>query len=88
MPALPVLSGRKAVRAFEKLGWQVLVRVQPVVQIGCFRNCPESSGNEMQQASSLSDLRIRINLNSIWRIFIFREDGLMVQKASFLRKIV
>ena len=23
MPALPVLSGRKAVRAFEKLGWQV-----------------------------------------------------------------
>ena len=24
MPALPVLSGRKAVRAFEKLGWQVV----------------------------------------------------------------
>ncbi len=23
MPALPILSGRKAVRAFEKLGWQV-----------------------------------------------------------------
>jgi predicted RNA binding protein YcfA (HicA-like mRNA interferase family) len=23
MPALPVLSGRKAVRAFEKLGWQI-----------------------------------------------------------------
>jgi predicted RNA binding protein YcfA (HicA-like mRNA interferase family) len=23
MPALPVLSGRKAVRVFEKLGWQV-----------------------------------------------------------------
>ncbi len=23
MPALPVLSGRKVVRAFEKLGWQV-----------------------------------------------------------------
>jgi predicted RNA binding protein YcfA (HicA-like mRNA interferase family) len=23
MPALPVLSGRKTVRAFEKLGWQV-----------------------------------------------------------------
>ena len=23
MPALPVLSGRKAVRAFEELGWQV-----------------------------------------------------------------
>ena len=23
MPALPVLSGRRAVRAFEKLGWQV-----------------------------------------------------------------
>ena len=23
MPALPVLSGRKAVRAFERLGWQV-----------------------------------------------------------------
>ena len=23
MPALPVLSGRKAVRAFEKHGWQV-----------------------------------------------------------------
>ena len=23
MPALPVLSGRKAVRAFEALGWQV-----------------------------------------------------------------
>jgi len=23
MPALPVLSGRKSVRAFEKLGWQV-----------------------------------------------------------------
>jgi len=23
MPALPVLSGRKAVRAFEKLGWEV-----------------------------------------------------------------
>jgi predicted RNA binding protein YcfA (HicA-like mRNA interferase family) len=23
MPSLPVLSGRKAVRAFEKLGWQV-----------------------------------------------------------------
>jgi predicted RNA binding protein YcfA (HicA-like mRNA interferase family) len=23
MPTLPVLSGRKAVRAFEKLGWQV-----------------------------------------------------------------
>ena len=24
MPALPVLSGRKAVRAFEKLGWQAV----------------------------------------------------------------
>jgi predicted RNA binding protein YcfA (HicA-like mRNA interferase family) len=24
MSALPVLSGRKAVRAFEKLGWQVV----------------------------------------------------------------
>jgi predicted RNA binding protein YcfA (HicA-like mRNA interferase family) len=23
MPPLPVLSGRKAVRAFEKLGWQI-----------------------------------------------------------------
>jgi predicted RNA binding protein YcfA (HicA-like mRNA interferase family) len=23
MPALPVLSGRKAVRVFEKLGWEV-----------------------------------------------------------------
>ena len=23
MPALPILSGRKAVRAFEKLGWQI-----------------------------------------------------------------
>ena len=23
MPALPVLSGRKVVRAFEKLGWQI-----------------------------------------------------------------
>ncbi len=23
MPALPVLSGRKVVRAFERLGWQV-----------------------------------------------------------------
>jgi predicted RNA binding protein YcfA (HicA-like mRNA interferase family) len=23
MPVLPVLSGRKAVRAFERLGWQV-----------------------------------------------------------------
>lgn len=23
MPALPVLSGRKVVRAFQKLGWQV-----------------------------------------------------------------
>jgi len=23
MPSLPVISGRKAVRAFEKLGWQV-----------------------------------------------------------------
>jgi predicted RNA binding protein YcfA (HicA-like mRNA interferase family) len=23
MPALPLLSGRKAVRVFEKLGWQV-----------------------------------------------------------------
>ncbi len=23
MPALPVLSGRKAVRVFERLGWQV-----------------------------------------------------------------
>jgi predicted RNA binding protein YcfA (HicA-like mRNA interferase family) len=23
MPALPVLSGRKTVRAFERLGWQV-----------------------------------------------------------------
>jgi predicted RNA binding protein YcfA (HicA-like mRNA interferase family) len=23
MPALPILSGRKTVRAFEKLGWQV-----------------------------------------------------------------
>jgi len=23
MPALPILSGRKAVRVFEKLGWQV-----------------------------------------------------------------
>ena len=23
MPALPILSGRKAVKAFEKLGWQV-----------------------------------------------------------------
>ncbi len=23
MPALPVLSGRKAARAFEKLGWEV-----------------------------------------------------------------
>jgi predicted RNA binding protein YcfA (HicA-like mRNA interferase family) len=23
MPTLPVLSGRKAVRAFEKLGWQI-----------------------------------------------------------------
>jgi predicted RNA binding protein YcfA (HicA-like mRNA interferase family) len=23
MPALPVLSGRKAVRAFEKFGWEV-----------------------------------------------------------------
>ena len=23
MPALPVLSGRKAVRAFERLGWQI-----------------------------------------------------------------
>jgi len=23
MPSLPVLSGRKVVRAFEKLGWQV-----------------------------------------------------------------
>jgi predicted RNA binding protein YcfA (HicA-like mRNA interferase family) len=24
MPALPVLSGRKAIRVFEKLGWQVV----------------------------------------------------------------
>jgi predicted RNA binding protein YcfA (HicA-like mRNA interferase family) len=24
MPAIPVLSGRKAVRAFQKLGWQVV----------------------------------------------------------------
>jgi predicted RNA binding protein YcfA (HicA-like mRNA interferase family) len=24
MPALPILSGRKVVRAFEKLGWQVV----------------------------------------------------------------
>ncbi len=24
MPALPVLSGRKAVRVFEKLGWQIV----------------------------------------------------------------
>jgi len=24
MPALPVLGGRKAVRAFEKLGWQLV----------------------------------------------------------------
>ncbi len=24
MPALPVLSGRKAVRVFEKLGWEVV----------------------------------------------------------------
>lgn len=23
MPALPVISGRKAVRAFEELGWQI-----------------------------------------------------------------
>jgi predicted RNA binding protein YcfA (HicA-like mRNA interferase family) len=23
MPALPVLSGRKTIRAFEKLGWQI-----------------------------------------------------------------
>ncbi|HEY3915292.1 MAG TPA: type II toxin-antitoxin system HicA family toxin [Verrucomicrobiae bacterium] len=26
MPSLPVLSGRKAVRAFEKLGWQIVRR--------------------------------------------------------------
>jgi len=26
MPSLPVLSGRKAVRAFERLGWQIARR--------------------------------------------------------------